>query len=192
MTRPEDVTGAIACGADAIGFVFEPTSPRYIGDRHYSALLKMAGPYVSSVAVFGEANRSVQGATAIQAIRFHRHALAGQHRIQTLRMRVQQPIESIDFESDISAVLLDAYSENEFGGTGIPVDWGYAAELRQHLADREIPMVLAGGLTPENVAEAVAKVRPYAVDVSSGIETAPAVKDLEKVRRFIEAAKSAG
>jgi phosphoribosylanthranilate isomerase len=192
LTRADDVTAAISCGADAVGFVFEPSSPRYIGDRHYSALLKLGGPYVTNVAVFGEANRSVQGATAIQAIRFHGHALAGQHRIQTFRVSTAQPIESLDFEPDLSAVLLDAYSDREFGGTGNPVDWGYAAELRQRLQEQGIPLVLAGGLTPENVGEAVAKVKPYAVDVSSGVEAAPGVKDIDKVRRFIEAAKSAG
>jgi phosphoribosylanthranilate isomerase len=100
-------------------------------------------------------------------------------------------MESLDFEPDLSAVLLDAYSDREFGGTGIPVDWGYAAELRQRLQERGIPLLLAGGLTPENVGEAVARVKPYAVDVSSGVEAAPGLKDLDKVRRFIEAAKSA-
>ncbi len=190
LTTAEDVAMAVNEGADAIGFVFEPTSPRYVGDRHYSTLIKLAGPYVTTVAVFGHQTRSVQDVSAVQAIIFSQQ-LAGKHRIQTIRLRDGQLPESLQMEADVSAVHFDAYSDSDFGGTGQKVDWDLAAELKRRLDEQGLPVILAGGLTPGNVAEAIAKVKPYAVDVSSGVELSPGKKDVYKVRDFIAAAKSA-
>jgi phosphoribosylanthranilate isomerase len=88
-----------------------------------------------------------------------------------------------------AAILLDAYSENEYGGTGKRVDWELAATI---VEKHGWPVILAGGLTPDNVAEAIRIVRPYAVDVSSGIESSPGIKDHGKMKAFVEAVRSAG
>jgi phosphoribosylanthranilate isomerase len=100
----------------------------------------------------------------------------------------QRAADLINQTINASAILLDAYREDSYGGTGVTIDWGVAAEIVQR-ADRSV--ILAGGLTPENVADAVRRVRPYAVDVSSGIEKQPGIKDWDRMRAFIEAAKSA-
>jgi phosphoribosylanthranilate isomerase len=107
--------------------------------------------------------------------------------MKAFRMRDASALESLaEYRTD--AWLLDAYTARKPGGTGNRFDWDLAIEARQ----RGRPIFLAGGLTPENVAEAVQRVRPYGVDVSSGVEISPGKKDPEKVRAFIQAAKTAG
>jgi phosphoribosylanthranilate isomerase len=91
----------------------------------------------------------------------------------------------------VQTVVLDAFSEDAFGGTGKKVDWRLAGELVETLGKRGIYVVLSGGLTPDNVAQAVQMVKPYAVDVSSGVESAPGIKDPAKVKDFLQAARSA-
>lgn len=110
-------------------------------------------------------------------------------RIHVLRLRAGQKADDLIQQTvNASAIMLDAYKDGAYGGTGHTVDWGVAAEI---VARSERPVILAGGLTPENVAEAVRRVRPFAVDVASGIEKEPGVKDPYKMAAFIDAARSA-
>jgi phosphoribosylanthranilate isomerase len=110
-----------------------------------------------------------------------------QQRIHAVRLRDETSLDSLEeLTVGASAILLDAYHPDKLGGAGITSDWNLAAEAVKRLSK---PVILAGGLSPENVAEAIARVRPYAVDVSSGVESEPGRKDPEKVRRFIDAVR---
>jgi phosphoribosylanthranilate isomerase len=191
LTGPDDLVHALNEGADAVGFVLEPSSTRYVGKHHYDIYFKLCGPYVATVAVFGHANRSVPESSTIQAISFDGYALPGQRLVQTIRIRRGDTASDLPVVlPGVETVLLDAYSERGFGGTGKKVDWRFAGELVEDFSRRGIYVVLSGGLTPDNVAEAIRQVNPYAVDVSSGVESSPGKKDPSKVRDFIQAAKS--
>jgi phosphoribosylanthranilate isomerase len=204
LTRPEDVEKAVELGADALGFVCEPTSPRYVEPR-VRELLALVPPYLMAVGVFGEfssvdtslfncvqfsefvSSTSIFASVgmnllppAIKAIRLRPGADAG----LTLKM-AQDWLDQ--HHVSVRGWLLDAYHETQHGGTGTQVDWRIAAEFVRASA---LPVILAGGLTPDNVATAIGEVGPYAVDVSSGIESSPGVKDHVKMRDFIQAAKS--
>jgi phosphoribosylanthranilate isomerase len=205
LTRSEDVDKAIELGADAIGFVFEPTSPRYVGSKG-DDLIDAVEPYVLCVGVFGEL-RSVE-AMNLNAVQFADLGGPGSILSSVGFSRMPPAIKSIrvsakedpgltlkltedwlrQFHIRPRALLLDAYDPKLFGGTGKTIDWGFAADVVR-LSSR--PVILAGGLTADNVAEAIEKVRPYAVDVSSGVEESPGVKDHAKMRDFIQAAKQA-
>lgn len=200
LARREDAEWALECGADALGFVYEPTSPRYVGtDPEKRRLPVLLGPYSLCVAVFGRYRKlTEEQQDALYCTTFQYVAgspPASRRCIPVVRPGVAWDTETclrevrrrIDKES-ADAVVLDAYHPTAYGGSGLAIDWGLAAEIVR-LAPR--PVILAGGLTPENVAQAVRRVRPYAVDVSSGIEAEPGVKDRAKVRDFIQAAKGA-
>lgn len=187
LTRPEDAELAIAAGADALGFVHEPTSPRCIAPEDVDWISGLAGAL--KVAVFGaaipwlapETFDRVQGLSSLDwpdpASFF-----------QVLRLRQGDAAASL-LAGPIrgTAIVLDAHSEGAYGGTGRRTDWDLAAEIVE-LADR--PVILAGGLTPDNVADAIRVVGPFGVDASSGLEASPGVKDPAKLRDFIRTAKS--
>ncbi|HVT12906.1 MAG TPA: phosphoribosylanthranilate isomerase [Fimbriimonadaceae bacterium] len=203
LTRAEDVEKAIDLGADALGFVFEPNSPRYIGSRA-NDLIGAVEPYVLCVGVYGQFHSA--DCPHLNAVQFTElggtasiFSSVGMGRtppvIKALRISGRdEPGLALklaedwlrQFRIEPRGLLLDAYDEAKHGGTGKRVDWDFAAEFVR-LSSR--PVILAGGLTPENVAEAVAKVRPYAVDVSGGVEASPGVKDHAKMRDFIQAAR---
>lgn len=191
LRRQEDAELAQELGADALGFIFEPTSPRYVGSGGWKPdwiddlrpeLVAVYGP---APAVYPPANFKT-----IQASDWSR---AGQlqGRAKQLVARIG-PVDSADrvlrYLTGVDRLVLDAFDSKDFGGTGKKVDWDFAAEIVER---SKVPVVLAGGLTPKNVAEAIGKVRPFGVDVSSGIEREPGVKNPEKLRAFIEAAKAA-
>jgi phosphoribosylanthranilate isomerase len=188
--RAEDARLALEFGADALGFIHEKTSPRYIGEDQDKWVGELP-PFVPKVAVFGR----VVGAPAqayydlVQGVEWETYPFPPPKRLHVIRLRPgQRAADLINQTINASAIVLDAYREDSYGGTGVTIDWGVAAEIVQR-ADRSV--ILAGGLTPENVADAVRRVRPYAVDVSSGIEKQPGIKDWDRMRAFIEAAKSA-
>lgn len=196
LTRPKDVECAIECGASAIGFVFEPSSPRCIlnFDTAEDAFAVATG-YSTRVAVFGHYPLSDSSGVdmdrfvsllgkcdAVQAL--NEPPLFHGKKFLVIRLPADEPI-NID---SVDAVVLDAFDPVMLGGTGKTLDWGIAAEYRQAIAK---PIVLAGGLTPENVFEAVQVVRPYAVDVSSGVEEAPGKKDHGRIRAFFDAVRDA-
>lgn len=208
LTRQEDAEAALEHGAHALGFVYEPTSPRYVGGNRETAELPFKfSPYAITVGVYGEVSEFADPCLLTQYV--GRSKTKGflksltELPLSDLRPTVcafrLMPDETVDvlearlrktFENtpNMHAALIDAYDPEQFGGTGKRVDWDLVAELVNRV---EIPVVLAGGLTPDNVAEAIVKVRPYAVDVSSGVELSPGVKDVYKVRDFISAASSA-
>jgi phosphoribosylanthranilate isomerase len=205
LTRPADVELAIELGADALGFVCEPSSPRYVGPR-VRELVDGVAPYTMCVGVYGRLNsddaaflncvqfEDMGGSTSIFASAGMSHTPPV---IKTVRPRSVDNVslqlkllENWLAEHQIQprAFLLDAYDEKSYGGTGRTTDWDFAADFVR-LSSRKV--ILAGGLTPDNVSVAIQKVRPYAVDVSSGIESSPGVKDPVKMRDFIQAAREA-
>jgi len=188
LTNAHDSEAAIDAGADALGFVFERTSPRYVGDGEL-AWLSVLPPVPVKVAVFGRVDRPVPKGLfdVVQGVEWEVFPEPAPKRIHAIRLRPgQKPQDVVDTLVHANLVVLDAFSDTGWGGTGKKVDWDLAAEV---VKLSRTPIMLAGGLTPENVAEAVARVKPFGVDVSSGVEERPGVKDIGKVRAFIQAAK---
>jgi phosphoribosylanthranilate isomerase len=185
LTRLEDVVLAANLGADAVGFVLEATSPRCISVEEAERLASYAGPYCTTVAVYGRTSGRFPQLQAVQAVEFRSIPVAA--RIQAVRLKQDTTLEQVKAAGEgADAVILDAFSSKGYGGTGERVDWSRAAEI---VCELSMPVILAGGLTPENVSEAIAVVQPYAVDVSSGVESAPGVKDAEKLRAFFQAVR---
>lgn len=188
LTTACDLDTAIEVGADAVGVILEPTSPRCVaGDREFLAHVRRVHPFATTVAVFGKTVSwdLCAGFAAVQA-----HELRSAPGFKLLRTHALADGDDLSFltEDEPDAWLLDAAVPGAFGGTGKRVDWDLAAEVVRRSPR---PVILAGGLDPDNVAEAIARVRPSAVDVSSGVESSPRVKDWGKLRAFIEAARSA-
>lgn len=188
LTNPDDALWAFECGADALGFVFEPSSPRYVVDPGWIHREVRTGPYVSKVAVYGRVSGTkFPGFDAVQAIT----GTIDSNRIKARRILVvPATVELRHYQDldDFDALLVDSISGGVMGGTGLQVDWEAAASL---VRESPLPVILAGGLTPDNVVAAIRAVQPYGVDVSSGVESSPGRKDRAKVRDFILAARAA-
>ncbi|MCX6923424.1 MAG: phosphoribosylanthranilate isomerase [Verrucomicrobia bacterium] len=195
ITNLPDGMAAAEAGADLLGFVFYDQSPRNISVEAAAGLIRQLPPFVMKVGVFVNAAEDL----VVQAIRecglnllqFHGDEPAdycmqfGLMSMKAFRIRDAASLQALpDFPTD--AWLLDAYSPGKPGGTGETFNWDLALEART----LGCSIFLAGGLTPENVAEAVRHARPFAVDVSSGVEAAPGKKDHARVRAFIQAAKA--
>ena len=195
ITRLSDALHAVEHGADALGFIFWPGSPRYVAPARAAEIIAALPAGVAAVGVF--VNESVNGIrevvaqTGITTVQLHGDeppAYAG-----ALGWPVLRSVDAESAEGTLAAwpadttFLVDAADPVRRGGTGKTVDWRRAAALA-----RSRRVVLAGGLDAENVAEAIAAVRPYGVDVSSGVEDAPGVKNADKVARFLASARSAG
>lgn len=182
---------AVAAGADALGFVFAPGA-RQVEKETVRSICDALPPFVSRVGVFVDASGRLVEETAaycgLDTVQLHGEESPEYCRsfrcrvIKAFRVRDAASLERINGYR-CAAVLLDAWSPDRPGGTGRCFDWEIAAKLRPAL-----PVILSGGLNPENVREAVDKTRPYAVDVSSGVETG-GKKDIEKIRLFIQQAK---
>ena len=193
ITQLDDARHAAEAGATALGFVFWPQSPRYIEPERAAAIVA-AVPGVETVGVFVDApledvRRTIDcaGVSTVQLHGGETAALAaGLDRPILRAMTVTASDQEYDSWPHATIFLLDAIDPVTRGGSGQRVDWAAAAGIA---ARRRV--VLAGGLTPENVADAIAAVRPYGVDVSSGVERAPGVKDPDKVTRFVSRARSA-
>jgi len=194
ITRLDDARHAVDHGADALGFVFWPTSPRYIAPERAAEIIATLPAHVIAVGVF--VNESVEGIrdvaarAGIGAVQLHGDETPDYAAALTWPVWRAVTWEGAD---EVSAAwpadttwLLDAADPVRRGGTGVTVNWPRAAAVA-----RTRRVVLAGGLTPENVAEAIAAVRPYGVDVSSGVEDSPGAKNLDKVERFLAGARSA-
>ena len=196
MTNPTDALAAAEAGADAVGFVFCESSPRRVTIETAAAISRQLPPLVVKVGVFVNAPEAVvvRAITecGLNLLQFHGDETpeyCGQFGLMTMkafRMRDAASLaELTKYPTD--AWLLDAYSADKPGGTGEKFSWDLAVEA-QRLGR---PIFLAGGLTPNNVADAVRRVRPYGVDVSTGVEAAPGKKDPAKVKAFVQAAKGA-
>lgn len=192
ITNREDALEAVDAGADALGFVFYKGSPRHISPDVAKDIVKSIPPFVTTVGVFvderGEEIERTMRYAAIDVAQLHGNETpeacpTGMRVIKAIRVK-----ELIDLEPlkhyRVSAFLLDTYTPESLGGTGQIFNWDIA------LAAKEFGrIILAGGLNPDNVEKAVRWVRPYAVDVSSGVEEEKGKKDYKKIRLFIERAK---
>jgi len=195
ITRLDDALASLEAGAHALGFIFVQSSPRYITPDRASSIIRALPPYVSTVGVFVNASRG-QILTAIKvsrvsAIQLHGDEspdqMSGYPCSVTKAFRVKEGFDPSIMEAyDVSAYLMDAYSPLAYGGSGMTFDWGIARALAGSR-----PLILSGGLTPENVGAAIRVAHPYAVDVASGVEQSPGVKDEGKIRAFIAAVRSA-
>lgn len=192
IRRREDARLAAGLGASAVGFVFWPGSPRAISPAVARDIIATLPPFVAAVGVFvnqppGEVLETVAaaGLTAVQLHGDEDPAVYASHGLRVLKALAVgerfSPADAVRVPAGVT-VLLDAHDPIRRGGTGRTIDWRAAAAVAGMR-----PVVLSGGLTPANVAEAVRTVRPYAVDVSSGVESAPGVKDESKLRAFFAA-----
>jgi phosphoribosylanthranilate isomerase len=196
ITNVADGIAAAEAGADAIGLMFYEASPRNVSLQAAAQIARELPPYLIKVGVFVNATEEVVmraiGECGLNIAQFHGAetpefcALFPVMSVKAFRIRDADSLKSLpDYHTD--AWLLDAYSSDKLGGTGERFNWDLALEAK----NLGRPIFLAGGLTPGNVADAVRYVQPYAVDVSSGVESAPGKKDPEKVRAFVKAAKAA-
>jgi len=194
MTRLTDALHAAQHGATAVGFVFWPRSPRYVDPERAAEIIAELPGTVTPVGVFvnqpvDEIRRvaSTSGITTIQLHGDEPPAYGDALGWPVWRaVALDHADEALDGWPLTTTVLLDAHDPVRRGGTGQIIDWARAAGMT---AGRRV--VLAGGLTPENVAEAIGASRPYGVDVSSGVEDAPGIKNFDKVARFLERARAA-
>ncbi len=193
ITRAEDALRAVEYGADALGFVFFEGSPRHVFPETAGRIIEQLPPFVTTVGVFVNEHPNVIEETikiaGIDIVQLHGDEppeLCNRwpRTIKAFRVRELSDLDTIQ-RYRASAYLLDAYSPEDYGGTGQSFNWDIAIE-----AKRYGPVILAGGLNPENILEAIKKVRPYGVDVSSGVEKDRGIKDPQKMKSFITKAKS--
>jgi phosphoribosylanthranilate isomerase len=210
MTNLEDALTAVEAGADAVGFVFYEKSPRNITVEAAREIVEKLPEGVEKVGVFvGESAERLTSASeraGLSAVQVYPSAGDGLGSVTDFvqhvrsRMFVAVPGQRVTSEGGFgfsfseeflrrtSAVLLDSGDWHRPGGTGRPFDWGIAAESVKHMS-KTVPVVIAGGLTSENVAEAIHTLKPWGVDVASGVEARPGKKDPEKVRAFVKAVR---
>lgn len=196
ISRVEDALAAAAAGADAIGLVFHAESARMVSTATARAICAALPPFVTTVGLFVDvelkAARAILDTVPLDLLQFHGAetpeycAQFGRPYLKALRMRDDIDVIAAARQfNDARAILLDTYKAGVAGGTGETFEWQRVPEsLRGKI-------VLAGGLTPHNVARAIAQIRPYAVDVSGGVESAPGRKDVTKIEAFIAAVRRA-
>jgi phosphoribosylanthranilate isomerase len=193
-TNLDDTMAAVQAGADAVGFVFYKKSPRAVEPKTAAEIISRLPPFVVPVGVFvneelGTVRRILEDCN-IPLAQLHGEespqycAELGRSVIKAIRLRDRGDLERMT-SYQVAGFVLDAFVEGVPGGTGVTIDWDLASE-----AQVMGPIILAGGLTPDNVLEAVRQARPYGVDVSSGVEASPGRKEHAKVRAFIANAKS--
>ncbi|WP_139852922.1 phosphoribosylanthranilate isomerase [Acinetobacter pullicarnis] len=196
ITRIEDIHAAVEAGADAIGLVFYPPSPRYVTIEQAQLLAQHIPPYVSIVGLFVNANANeiveVLQHVSLDVIQLHgdeRPAECQQIAQQTQRrwykaIQVKPEVDTLEIiqqyqQVGASAMLLDAWHPELKGGTGLQFDWS-------KFPQSNLPLILAGGLNPDNVAQAIEMTQAYAVDVSGGVESAKAIKDQKLIQQFMQ------
>ncbi|MCP9473203.1 MAG: phosphoribosylanthranilate isomerase [Nitrospira sp.] len=197
ITDGEDARVAVEAGADALGFVMYRQSPRYVRPDTVRAIVASLPPFVVPIGVFvneeTDVVRQLMDDCGFALAQLHGDETAsycealGRPAVKAIRLKDRSSLLAVaEFHgrAGVRGFVIDAFSDQAYGGTGRPVDWTLAAEIA-----RTAPVLLAGGLTPDNVGEAIRSVRPYGVDVSSGVEARPGKKDPVKVKSFVEAAK---
>jgi phosphoribosylanthranilate isomerase len=197
ITREADGQFAATLGVDAVGFVLAE-SPRRIQPEIVREISTSLPPFVSSVGVFVDADlesvRQIAGFCGLGWVQLHGNESPDYCRalelnvLKAIRVKGRQSIETMAaYKHCVKGFILDAYVKGQAGGTGKSLDWNLAKEAKKHG-----PIILSGGLTPEDVRKAINEVRPYGVDVSSGVESSPGMKDHDKIRRFVEQARLVG
>jgi phosphoribosylanthranilate isomerase len=195
ITNLDDAIAAVDCGADALGFVFFAGSPRYISHEKVREIIKKLPSFTTTVGVFVnekiEEIEKIIALTGIDVIQLHGNeppemCNISRRIIKAIRVKSLESLDPLrNYKDTVSAFLLDTFTPDIFGGTGQVFNWDIALEAKQFGR-----IILAGGLTPDNIAEAVRHVRPYGVDVSSGVELEKGEKDHKKMKLFIERAKA--
>lgn len=195
ITNIEDALLAVELGADALGFIFSE-SKRKITLSEAEKIASCLPPFVTCVGVFvnefSEKVAEIFLNCKINAFQLHGDEtpfycqnFLNTTVIKGFRMKDEKSLEKIKDYETVDAILLDAFTEGEFGGSGKTFDWNLAVKAKKF----QKPIILSGGLTPENVSEAISKVKPYAVDVCSGVELYPGKKDPQKMKLFIREVK---
>jgi phosphoribosylanthranilate isomerase len=197
ITNTEDADIAIEAGADALGFVLYRKSPRFVESAVVKAIVSGLPPFVLPIGVFvneePEKVRAIMDDCGLTLAQLHGDESAlycqqlGRPALKALRLKDRGTFLALaEFQgrANVRGFLIDTFSDQAYGGTGKTVDWTLAHEVA-----RSTPIILAGGLTPANVADAITHVRPYGVDVSSGVEQRPGKKDPDKVKAFIQVAR---
>lgn len=190
LTRREDVAVAVEAGADAVGFVFAPRSPRSLEAGQAEALVAAAPAFVSRVGLFqdqdAESVARILDAVPLSLLQFHGSETAdycgqfGLPFIKAVSMRQEGALEAAEAEfAGAAGLLLDSHQPGQAGGTGTTFDWS-------RIRACALPVIIAGGLTPHNVFSLVRQHAPWGIDVSSGVESGPGVKDPGLIRSFIE------
>jgi phosphoribosylanthranilate isomerase len=193
LTRTQDVIDAVKAGADALGFVFTDRSKRVIGSAEAEKLVREVPAFVSRVGLFMDQEaatiRAVLERVPLSLLQFHGREAPGFCRqfglpyVKALSLGDGRVLNRAEQDyADAAGLLLDSHAPGGPGGTGEVFDWSEIPDIR-------LPLILAGGLTPENVGQAVRRVKPWAVDVSSGVEEAPGLKSAAKMQAFINEAK---
>lgn len=200
ITREADALAAARCGANAIGLVFYAVSPRHVTPARAAQILRALPPFVTSVGLFVNATAENVAQTLavarVNLLQFHGDETpaycrqianeSGMPYMKALRVRAGlNLLQCARDYHDAKALLLDAYVEGLHGGSGATFDWGLIPR------DLPLPVVLSGGLTPQNVCAAVKAVRPWAVDVSSGVESSKGIKDEAKIAAFVTGVRNA-
>jgi phosphoribosylanthranilate isomerase len=194
ITNPDDAMAAVDFGADALGFVFFKGSPRYIPPKEAAKIIRKVPSLVQTIGVVvNQCSEDLERTIAesgVDAVQLHGEeppevCMSSRRTIKAIRVKSLDSLAPLEkFKGLVSAFLLDAYAPDALGGSGRLFNWDIAVE-----AKRFGKIILAGGLTPDNVADAVRYVMPFAVDVSSGVEASKGKKDHDKMRIFIERAK---
>jgi phosphoribosylanthranilate isomerase len=196
ITRGEDALAAAHYGARAIGFVFFRGSPRYVATSQAAQIVRALPPFVTPVGLFVDATaeevRATASSTGVQLLQFHGDEapeFCAQFGLPYVKaVRVRPGVDLLQYARDhrmACGLLFDAFSKDAYGGTGSSFDWSLIPR------NMPLPVILSGGLTPANVAQAVRAVRPWAVDVSSGVESAPGVKDAARIAAFMSGVRDA-
>jgi len=196
----EDARAAINSGADALGLVFYSKSPRYVELSVAANIARNIGPFVTIVGLFVNAEaaqvREAVRTVGLDLLQFHGdedEAYCAQFEmpyIKAIRMSPELDVKEVVTKyPSARGFLFDAWSKDKYGGTGETFEWERLSSLKES-ADTDIPFILAGGLTPENVGQAVAAVKPYAIDVSGGVEQSPGIKSPELIQQFIDRSNS--
>ncbi len=197
LTNAEDASAAVEAGADAVGFVFHKKSPRCAETAAVKAIVKELPPFVLPIGVFvnedAKVVRDIMDSCGLTLAQLHGDETAaycemlGRPVLKAIRLRDRRSFLALaEFQgrAGVRGFLIDAFSPDAYGGTGQVADWSLAAE-----AASAATILLAGGLTPLTVSDAIRRVRPYGVDVSSGVEVSPGKKDHAKLRAFVQAAR---
>jgi phosphoribosylanthranilate isomerase len=198
ITNLEDALTATGAGADVLGFILYPKSKRFIKAKDVRKITLNLPPFILKVGVFvNEDPRNVLEILSYAHLDFAQlhgdetpeecEYIGANRVIKVFRLKEVSEVEKIEpYIGKIRAILLDTYSKDSYGGTGKTFNWEIAKAVKERF---DIPVILSGGLNLENVAKAIREVNPYAVDVSSGVETEPGKKDYKKVEAFVKAAK---